>query len=553
MAEGYDVVCVGGGGAGIMAAVAAAEQGARVAVVSKEPVGYGNTRLAVGLMACSGLPGDTREAFIEDVLAGGEWLGDRRLVEALVDGAAEAAARLESFGHTFIRDSEGFLSQQAVTRAGGHSRSRTLRSSGIGIGLCQSLRAAVEKHGIGLYEDTLVSRLVKNEGRVCGIKALDLAEGREYVLGAKAVVLCTGGGGWLFYPQTSNARTATGDGYALAYEAGAELVDMEQVQAIPFAVTSPAAYRGLFCGEPALAGPYGRILNGDGDTILDGGINNMSRAAVVSRMAGEIVAGRVGPNGGLTLDLRPNLEHEDGLKARDRLREVGMFDVVLPAYGRKAYDWEEPWEVLPTVHFFMGGVRADQDGRTCVPGLFAAGEVMGGVHGGNRLGSVALTEIFVFGWRAGLAAAEYAGSSPAAEPAACLGDSGLYGRRGAIRPVTLVRRLQALLWEKAGLVRNREGLLDGLREIDAIEALAKTAGVSEKRVYNTEAADFLELGFMLTTARLVLTAALLREESRGAHLRGDFPASGGKDWQKNIILRRAEDGTVDCRMEVSRA
>lgn len=549
MAGTYDVVCVGGGGAGIMAAVAAAEQGARVAIVSKEPVGYGNTRLSVGLMACGGLPGDTREAFIEDVLAGGEWLGDRGLVEVLVDGAAESAARLETFGHTFIRDREGYLSQRAVTRVGGHSRSRTLRSSGIGIGLCQSLRAAVKKHGIDLYEDTFVCRLIQSGSAVRGIKILDLAGGREDMLGAKAVVLCTGGGGWLFYPQTSNARTATGDGYALAYEAGAELVDMEQIQAIPFAVTHPTAYRGLLCGEPAVAGPHGRILNGDGVTIQDGGINTMSRAAVVGRMAGEIAAGRVGPNGGLTLDLRPNLKREEGLKARDRLREIGMFDVVLPAYGRKAYDWEEPWEVLPTVHFFMGGVRADKDGRTDISGLFVAGEVMGGVHGGNRLGSVALTEIFVFGLRAGLAAAEYAKNRSAEELSGYTSDGALYGRQGTLRPVTLVRRLQALLWEKAGLVRNREGLLDGLREIDVIEALAGDVGISGQRVYNTEAADFLELGFMLTVARLILTSALHREESRGAHLRADFPEKGGQDWPKNIILWRDKDGKVVCRKE----
>jgi succinate dehydrogenase/fumarate reductase flavoprotein subunit len=533
-----------------MAAAAAAGEGARVALVSKDPVGYGNTRMAVGPAACTDLPGDSREEFISDVLSGGERINNRTLVEALVYDAREALGRLESFGHTFIRDQDGELTGSVITRAGGHTKARTLQSSGGGVGLGQSLRAAVEKYGVDLYEDSLVLNLLQVDGKICGMQVHDLAKGKEFVLWAGAVVLCTGGGGWLFYPQTSNSRTATGDGYALAFHAGAELVDMEMIQSIPFGVTHPFAYRGTICGEPGTAGPAGKIVSGSGSAVLDGGINVMNRAQVVRRMAEYIKRGDVAEHGGLYLDMSPNLLLEDGEKIRHRLRSTGISDIILPAYGRRAYDWEEPWEVLPTVHFFMGGIRADADGRSNVPGLFTAGEAQGGVHGGNRLGSVALTEIFVFGLRAGKAAAAYAGGLSrfiGQQPARAT--AGLIGRQGNCRPVELSRRLQSLLWENMGLVREKDKLLLTLQAIDELETLSLDTRICAEHVYNTELLDFIELGSMLVTARLAVTAALLREESRGAHLRSDFPASGGEYWRKNIVLWRGEDGSLLHRTE----
>jgi succinate dehydrogenase/fumarate reductase flavoprotein subunit len=505
--------------------------------------------MAVGLTACSGLPGDSREAFIDDMLTAGAGLCNRDLVEALVDGAPEAITILESCGHTFIRDHEGCISEKVLTRAGGHSNARTLLSSGAGVGLSQSLRAAVEKYDISLYEDTLVLQLIKDGEAVCGIQALDLAKGEQISLTAGAVVLCTGGGGWLFYPQTSNNRTATGDGYALAFRAGAELADMEQIQALPFSITHPNAYRGLICGEPVVAGPAGRLINGKGKVFLDGNINRMDRAAVVRSMASEITRGNVAEHGGLLLDLQPNLGDAEGNNFRERIRATGIFDSVLPAYGKKAYAWEEPWEVLPTAHYFMGGVRVDKDGRTTVPGLFAAGEVQSGVHGANRLGSAALTEVLVFGIRAGRAAAGHAKQNKdirAVQPET----ENLFGRKGSHRPITLMRKLQAKLWENVGLVRDKETLAITLDFIHKISVLALDVSTSSQPVYNTEVADAIELGFMLDTASCVVTSALLREESRGAHLRSDFPVESD-DWRKNIIIWRKEDGSIGHRLEAA--
>lgn len=534
----------------MLAAVAAARAGARTALLCKEPVGYGNTRMAVGLIACSGLPHDDRESFLADVLESGRHLSDPGLVEVLVDQAREALGVLEEYGLIYLRDEDGHLSEKTISRAGGHSRPRTLQILGAGVGLGHVLRAAVQKHSIALYEDTLLCELLKDGGEVRGVRAFDLVTGREFCLGAGAVVLCTGGGGWLFYPNTSNARTATGEGYALAFEAGAELVDMEQVQAIPFAVTYPEAFRGIICGEPAVAGPAGKIVDGKGKTLLDGGIYRMNRAEVVRHMAAAMAAGATGPNGGVYLDLRPNLALPKGPKVREQIQKTGMTDVVLPAYGRKAYNWEEPWEVAPTIHFFMGGVRADSLGRTNVPGLFVAGEVQGGVHGGNRLGSVALTEILVFGLRAGQAAALHARSrEPVDFTSVPEKLTPLLGKEGSVKPVQLVRALQKILWKSAGLVRNAAGLEKALKELSSLEEQAMHVSIADTPVFNTDLQDFVELGFMLTTARLIITAALARRESRGAHLRDDFPEEGGEEWKKNIILSRDKDGKILVRLE----
>lgn len=531
----YDVIVIGGGGAGVMAACAASETGAKVAIVCKEPVGYGNTRMAVGLTACALLAGDTREAFIEDILTSGEGLCNPELVTALVDGSREALAFLEQAGHMFARSEEGELSGAAISRAGGHTRSRTLLSSGAGVGMALALRNATDKYGMAVYEDCVAYELIKDGDIVVGAKLYDLAAGGERVLFAGATILATGGGGWLFYPQTSNNRGSAGDGYALAFRAGAELQDMEQIQALPFSVTHPAAYRGLICGEPAVAGPAGRLINSRGEIVLEKGIQKMNRAAVVREMATHIARGDVAAHGGLWLDLRPNLALENGREFRDRIRSTGISDTVLPAYGKKAFDWEEPWEVLPTAHYFMGGVKADKNGVTTVPGLFAAGEVTGGVHGGNRLGSVALTEILVFGLRAGRAAAAFATQRKAFSVSLAPG-SRQTAQGGKNRPITLCKKLQKCMWESAGLVRNEESLKSALNTVQEIALAAADVSISSEKVYNTEYRDLIELGFMLDTAKLVLTSALLRQESRGAHLRSDFPANGGTRWEKNIVL-----------------
>lgn len=539
----FDVIVVGGGGAGVMAASAAAAAGARVALLSKEPIGYGNTRMAVGLTACAGVDGDTHEEFLADILASGNGLCLPHLVNVLVNQSRDALSYAEQLGHTFTRNANDELGGDTVSRAGGHTQARTLQSSGAGIGLGQSLRAAMEKYQFTCFEDTLVLELIKKGEAVIGMRALELTTGEEFTMRCGAVILATGGAGWLFYPQTSNNRGTCGDGYALAFMAGAQLMDMEQIQTIPFGITHPHAYRGLICGEPVVAGPHGRILDDGGNEVLGAGIHRLGRAAVVSAMADVILAGHVSEHGGLSLDLQPNLKTEEGKAFRHRIRATGITDTVLPAYGRKAYDWEEPWDVSPTVHFFMGGVHADENGATNVPGLYVAGEVMGGVHGGNRLGSVALTEILVFGLRAGQAAATFAeGVRHDSSPQPKKRTSSLIGRQGNQRAARLCKKLQHLMWKYAGLVRDREGLLLAAGELEEISKAGEDLCICNEAVYNLELRDAYELGFMLATAKLILITARLREESRGAHIRADYPEHGGVEWQKNIYLWRGEGG-----------
>lgn len=529
----FDVIVVGGGGAGVAAAVAARRAGARVALLSKEPAGYGDTRIAEGAITYPGRSADdSPEVFLRDVMSAGEQLCDLELATTLARDAERGVHDLEDFGFLIRRDSEGLISDQVANRSGGHSIARTVSGSGRGVHIGVSLRAACARAGVSVIEDCMAVRLLTADERVVGVQTYDLVMGEWQALHARTVILATGGTGWLYYPHTDCVRSTTGDGFALALEAGAELVEMEQVQFLPFGLTHPDSMMGIFCAEPGHAGPYGRLLDGEGSVVLEG-LRNLNRAQVMRVMAQVMKEGRVGPHGGLFLDLRPNLEHPDGVAARKTIVKGGGFKGVRAAYGQQAYGWKEPLEVLPTAHYHMGGVRVDVDGRTNTPGLFAAGAVQGGVHGGNRLGSVALTEIFVFGRRAGEAAAREAldpchgannESTPQRPPISP-------GRTGRFRPIQLVRRLQKVMWEHAGPLRDENGIGAGLRELDLLEEDYADISIGPAKRCNPEMRDALELQLMLLTARAILASALERRESRGAHLRADFPDRGPQPYR----------------------
>ena len=523
----FDVVVVGGGGAGAAAAIAASRLGARVALLSKEPAGYGDTRIAEGGFTYPGRSErDSPELLVNDIMMGGELLSDPLLARTMAEDAESAILDLESFGYLIRRDQDGVVSRKVAKRAGGHSVGRTVDGSGRGVNMGVALRAACARAGISVLEEVMAVRLIRDGARVTGVTTYDLVSGAWLTLQAGAVVLATGGTGWLYYPHTDCVRSATGDGYALALQAGAELIEMEQVQFLPFALTHPAFMLGIYCLESSHAGPHARLLDGDGQVILEG-IDRMTRADVTRVMARAIRAGRTGSHGGVFLDLSPNLRHENGRAAHDRLIALGGFGAVRRAQGQKAYAWQEPVEVLPTAHYHMGGVRTDSDGSSRVPGLYAAGAVQGGVHGGNRLGSMALTEIIVFGRRAGAAAAREAlargmpPDQPEPEPPETLAT--LPGRAGRHRPLELVCRLQRAMWDHVGPLRDEDGLRAGLAEIDRIEADAADLAVAPGGRCNADMRDALELSLMLPTARAIAHSALMRRESRGAHLRDDFP------------------------------
>lgn len=549
----YDVICLGGGGAGVATAVTAAAAGARVAILSKEPVGYGNTRLAGGNQVFTGLvPEDSEDAFVADLLAGGEYLNHPVLARVVAREAPDGVHMLESMGHLFKRDVAGLLSEAVAIGRGGHSLRRAVSSPSEGNGMGQALRAAAACAGVDVYEETLACRLIADEQGVRGVVALRLPDGQVTALLAGAVVIATGGAGWLYYPHSDCHPTATGDGYALALAVGAELADMEFVQFVPFAVTHPDAMIGLALGDPADAGPEAVLRNGAGDEVLRN-IGRRTRAEVSRAIAREMAAGKVTPYGGLELDVTPNLKTPEGRAVFDRVKEKFIVMLAKAAYGPKAGRWEEPWDVCPTAHFNMGGIRVDEHGRTTVPGLYAVGEAQVGTHGANRIGSVALAELFVFGRRAGEDAARQAASSVPDDPdptvvaAAVAEVEALFGRQGTHRPVELIRRLQRTMWENVGLVRTEA---KGEAALAAIADLAQAADdirTGAGRPYNTEVADSVQLRLMLGAARAIATAALLRRESRGAHFRADFPERHDHAWRRNIVLS-APEGCLQWRL-----
>jgi fumarate reductase (CoM/CoB) subunit A len=282
----------------------------------------------------------------------------------------------------------------------------------------------------------------------------------------------------------------------------------------------------------------------------------MTRAQVARSIVEEIGRGGATEHGGLLLDLRPNLASPQGDFFVRALRKAGgpILDVVRRAYGRKAADLEEPWDVLPTVHYNMGGIRTDEWCRSSVGALYACGQAQGGVMGGNRLGSTSLTEIFVFGKRAGGTAAreaksrEYAAETSAREPLEKL--HALPGSSGTHRPIHLKRALQRLMWERVGPLRSAAGLEAALAEIETIEEQARDLEISEIRRCNAEVADAVELSHMLATARVIAASALARTESRGAHVRSDFPERDDAEPVRNMVVRM-RNGECSLRAVVS--
>jgi succinate dehydrogenase/fumarate reductase flavoprotein subunit len=406
-----------------------------------------------------------------------------------------------------------------------------------------------------VLEETICSELIVEDGVVVGATAIHMPSGEPLALLAKSTIIAAGGAGSLYYPHTDCMPSVTGDSYGLALGAGAELVDMEQIQYLPFAITHPPSLLGALCGEPMIAGPFGRLLNGSGDVVLEN-IMPMTRAQVARSIVEEISRGGATEHGGLLLDFKPNLESPQGELFVSAVKRMGgpILSIVRRAYGQKAADLEEPWDVLPSAHYNMGGIRTDEWCRSSVRALYACGQAQGGVMGGNRLGSTSLTEIFVFGKRAGRTAAreaadrEHAQEELVRKPLARL--QALRGSRGTHRPIHLKRELQNLMWESVGPLRDATGLQDALVRIDAIEEQAQDLQIAEFRRFNVELADAMVLPHMFATARAIAVSALGRTESRGAHVRSDFPERNDAEPVKNMVVNTRR-GQCELRQVVT--
>lgn len=549
-----DLLCIGGGGAGVTAAVTASRKGAKVLIVSKEPIGYGNTRIIGGVMAYGDLDEDKKgEDFFRDMIVGGDFLNNQEFCRMLAENAHQATFILEDFGGALGRDTEGKITEKAFVQMGGHTLPRTLLVPSTGPGVGQALRYAIFRENIETLEHTLITDLIHEGNHVFGAIGYEVISGQIVVIRAKKTLLATGGAGWIYYPRTDVTRAVTGDGFALALKCGAELVDMEQVQFIPFSLTHPPGLVGIVVGEPFTAGPAGVLMNAKGEDILPG-VNLKTRAEVANTIILEVEKGNGTKYGGCLLDLKKNKSHPGGKILFDQFTKGpfrNMTSIVKFAYGPKAAAWEEPWDVYPSAHYFMGGVVIDLWGRVKgVENLFACGEVCGGIHGGNRLGSVSLMELFILGKRAGECAVDEMIAESHKVDEKLLDHyrdkiRGLFGSRGKYRPIEIKRELQKIMWDCAGPARTENKLKNGIELLSAIREKAENLRVSEAKTYNTEVIDAVELKFMIPVSLSVAKSALKRKESRGAHVRLDYPEKDDKNWLRNVFVKMKSKEELD--------
>jgi fumarate reductase (CoM/CoB) subunit A len=514
-----DVLIIGGGAAGLRAAIEARKSGVGVVLVSESPVGFrNNTAISKAIFAAAGVgkePDDSPDVHLGDTITAGRFLNDQRLVATMAQGAGQQVDDLLRYGVIYERPP----SQAPSGRVYGHTYPRhVVARAGRGINISRPMRQHASSMGIQFVEDLLITRLLQADGEVVGALGVD---GKEQILviNAKATVLATGGAGQV-YLRTNNAVGMTGDGYALAYEAGATLRDMEFVQFYP---TAWGKNGSKMCAYEWFL-PRGAVLRNSlgEDIMLRQGIKNgaITRDILARAIMKEIADGR-GVDGSVIFDFTtlPE-EHAEGLYGFGLVDESGYL---------------ERLPVAPTAHFFMGGVRVNENGETGIDGLYAAGEVCGGMHGANRLVGNALTEAFVFGAVAGgQAAARASGmgripsaSQEMAAEIARLNDLLASGGRGD--PVQMIQALKQVMWAGAGVIRSRAGLEDALEKILALRQQRLTASSGDCRF-------LIKLDNMLTVSEMICRAALTREESRGAHYRADFPAEDNERWLKSIEI-----------------
>jgi fumarate reductase (CoM/CoB) subunit A len=553
--ERTDVLVVGTGGAGLRAAIEAHDRGAQVTLLAKGLARATHTRMSGGRynVVTGIIPNDDTDIFFEDTVAGGAFINNQRLARILVDEALDRAYDLEAYGLAWERTTS---SDYLVVASGGGTRLRTLGSFDEGIGVSEVMLHQIFRREVRLREHQMLVDLVSDlENRIVGALVLDLAHGEWIIYDCGAVVIATGGASQL-YATNSGPCINTGDGIAVAYRAGAELVDIEFMQFIPIAFAYPPTARGYTLTEPQhygmrhydVHGEPGKLFNSLGERFIlkhdpirrEGGTRDILARAIMI----EILEGRGSPEGGVWLEPDP-MVFESFLQERPIYVKR-----ILENYGEEEARFLRRFQVMPSALYTTGGIRIDSMGHTTLPGLYAAGEAAGGVHGANRLGGSSMPDIQVFGRRAGLAAAQDAlelvdrpapDTRPSRERAAAL-DS-LLQRFEGIRPPALKRRVQDLMWHKVGLVRNGPGLSDALRAFSEFrEQLLPRLGVSSRtRVLNREWMEAIELENLLDLGEAMASAALTRTETRGAHYRQDFPEGDDAVWVSNLYVRRDSD------------
>jgi succinate dehydrogenase/fumarate reductase flavoprotein subunit len=539
-----DVLVLGGGGAGLCAALHCADASAtlQIGVVVKGLLGRaGCTRMVQGGYNAVLTEPDSLDAHLLDTLKGGGWINDQELVWTLVTEAPRRVLELESrYGCLFDRTPEGRIHQKPFA---GQTHDRTIHKGDLtGIEIMSRLMEQVlERVNVRVFEDCRAVELaLDDEGRCAGALVLDIRSGRLLALRARATLLAMGGGPTM-YKVTACSADKSADGIALAYQAGLPLRDMEMIQFHPTGLVVPGSLMTGALLEEGLRGAGGHLRNGAGERFMaryDPARMERSTRDLVARASFlEVEAGRGTPNGGVWIDvshLGAGVVERNFRGMVKRCRDFGR-DLA-----------REPVEVGPTAHFLMGGVVIDPGCRTAIEGLFAAGEDAGGVHGANRLGGNGVADSTVFGGIAGDAMAAFVADRPAPAPATTrLGQiaralAAPLGRATGPELYQLQRDLRSVMWDKAGLVREAAGLGAALSEVERIAAGLESVGVPGGPALNLAWQDWLNLRNQATAARLIITSALERQESRGAHYRRDFPeAATGAPYF--VRVRRAGD------------
>lgn len=533
-----DVLIIGSGGAGCRAAIEVSNQGKNPLIVSKGlSFRSGCTGMAEGgYNAAFGFvdPDDSFEAHIKDTLKGGSYLNDPKLVDILVNESPDRLRDLEEYGALFDRTESGEINQRPF---GGQTFRRTcFQGDRTGHEIITALKEEIIKREIPTMDEIMITSLILDDRdalmpKVIGAIGLDLKDSSTIFFQAKAVILATGGSGQL-YPVTSNTTQKNGDGFALAWNVGADLIDMEEVQFHPTGMVYPDSRKGTLVTE-AVRAEGGKLFNSEGERFMskyDDRMELATRDVVARSIYTEIIEGRGSEHGGVYLDV----SHLDPDYIDEKLETMVLQfeDVGVDIH-------KEPMEVAPTAHHHMGGVRIDEDGRSSVENLFACGEVCGGVHGANRLGGNALADTQVFGRRAGLAAAL---NCEIAEFEYNLKDIELEENRikyiikeGSIKPEQMKKDIQKLMWEKVSIVRNEENLKEALKTLLEMKENLDDLNVKDTKQYNASLITALEVINMVEIAILIVKSAILRRESRGAHFREDFPETD-ESWKRSIVM-----------------
>jgi len=545
-----DVLIIGGGAAGARAAIEADRGNVKVLLVCKglfaksgcSPISAGGYNASFGHVDEK----DDWETHMRDSVKGGECLNNQELLEIFAKESPMRLQELETFGSLFDRQDNGMLYQRYM---GGHSYKRTVCSGDkTGLEIMQGLKREVYRRDVEIIEELFISKLLTKNGKLVGAVGWLLPTGQFVVIRAKTTIMAAGGAGRLWWSTYTFGKT--GDPFALAIDAGAELVDMEFFQFFPTGVMEPDSF--IAVSESA-RGEGGRMYNRLGERFMlkyDPERKELAPRDFISLCIWkELKEGRGTENGGVYLNLS-HLPHE-----QIERRIPGTMDKFM-AFG---YDVRnEAVIVTPIAHYTMGGLKFNEKCETNVPALYVCGEAMGGLHGANRLGGNSLPDLLVFGARAGKYAAEYTRSNELEEPdmnqAKEENDAihDILNREpvDGISPFELRKRHEKLMWEKVGVVRNRELLDDVLKEFDAIKKddLPRVKLSTHTRIYNPELLEALEMRFRLETGKIVANSALIREESRGGHYRSDFPAMDNDNWLKNTVVWK-ENGSLKTRFE----